>query len=58
MFIVAQHNVTQTEEYPAEMFYTNGLRDLAAVFFYFLICIVIHAVIQEYILDVSNFKCI
>ena len=33
--------------------YTYGLKDMFAVFFYLLICIVIHAVIQEYILDVS-----
>ena len=34
--------------------YTNGMKDLFTVFFYLLICIVIHAVIQEYILDVST----
>ena len=33
--------------------YTWGKRDVFSVFFYFLICVVIHAVIQEYILDVS-----
>lgn len=30
-----------------------GMKDLFCVFFYLLICIVVHAVIQEYILDVS-----
>ena len=33
--------------------YTYGIKDMFAVFFYLLICIVVHAVIQEYILDVS-----
>jgi translocating chain-associated membrane protein 1 len=33
--------------------YTWGKRDVFSAFFYFLIWIVIHAVIQEYILDVS-----
>ena len=33
--------------------YTTGPRDFAIIFFYFLISIVIHAVVQEYFLDVS-----
>lgn len=32
--------------------YSNGLRDLCTIFFYSMCWIVIHAVIQEYILDV------
>ncbi|XP_022173779.1 translocating chain-associated membrane protein 1 [Myzus persicae] len=31
--------------------YGTGLKDLFAVFFYFLICIIFHAIIQEYVLD-------
>jgi TRAM1-like protein len=60
MFIAMHHNVTSTvqdlNEYgvPIEVLrYTYGVRDACAVFFYFLICIVMHAIIQEYILDVS-----
>ena len=34
-------------------FYTYGIKDLFAIFFYGLICIVFHAVFQEYIFDVS-----
>ena len=51
------HNVTSIEELPygAEMLYKSGLKDLCAVFFYTLIGIVVHAVIQEYILDVRIF---
>lgn len=33
--------------------FTTGWKDACAVFFYFLITIVMHAVVQEYILDVS-----
>ena len=33
--------------------YSYGNKDGFTVFFYFLICIVLHAVIQEYLLDVS-----
>lgn len=51
------HNATPVEEltYGQEMTYTTGLKDLCAVFFYTLIGVVVHAVIQEYILDVSLF---
>ncbi|KAF4523478.1 hypothetical protein B566_EDAN004547 [Ephemera danica] len=57
MFIALHHNVTSTlidTDYggPIEIIrYTYGLKDACAVFFYFLICIVMHAIIQEYILD-------
>ncbi|XP_064085963.1 translocating chain-associated membrane protein 1-like [Macrobrachium nipponense] len=38
------------------MTYTYGSRDFAAVFFYCLISIVMHAIIQEYVLDKINRK--
>ena len=41
-----------TTEAAGTSFYTYGLKDLFTIFFYVLICIVVHAVIQEYILDV------
>ena len=34
-------------------FYTYGLKDICATVFYTMIVVIIHAVIQEYILDVS-----
>ena len=34
--------------------YGTGMRDLFTVCFYSLVCIVVHAVIQEYLLDVSH----
>ncbi|XP_014672061.1 PREDICTED: translocating chain-associated membrane protein 1-like [Priapulus caudatus] len=62
LFVAMQHNhVPPTEEElqeePAAEFpqlYTYGVKDLCAIFFYFLICIVMHAVIQEYVLDRLN----
>jgi len=49
IFIALQHNVTEAGEIP--FFYQPGMKDWAAVFFYSLICIVVHAIIQEYVLD-------
>ncbi|KAF2903461.1 hypothetical protein ILUMI_02723 [Ignelater luminosus] len=48
IFIALQHNVTEAGEIPL---YQPGVKDWAAVFFYSLICIVVHAIIQEYVLD-------
>jgi len=60
LFVAMHHNVTMNEtevpeDHPPEAsLYTYGTMDVFAVFFYFLICIIIHAVIQEYILDKMN----
>lgn len=35
------------------LLYESGWKDGAAVFFYTLICIIMHAILQEYVLDVS-----
>lgn len=61
VFIVMQHNTTApVETMPGVFqdlpFYTAGLRDLPAVFFYLLISVVMHAIIQEYLLDKVNKK--
>ncbi|XP_046578638.1 LOW QUALITY PROTEIN: translocating chain-associated membrane protein 1-like 1 [Haliotis rubra] len=57
LFVAMQHNVTQNDTEDSDFsLYTYGTKDMFAVFFYFLICIVIHAVIQEYILDKMNRK--
>merc|ERR1719445_809374 len=37
-------------------FYNAGLRDVPAIFFYLLISVVMHAIIQEYLLDKVNKK--
>lgn len=56
IFIALHHNVTgadpshenpQGEAYT----YTSGWKDGCAVFFYTLICIIMHAILQEYVLD-------
>lgn len=45
---------SETEEpYEGPSLFTYGSKDVFGVFFYFLICVVVHAVIQEYGLDVS-----
>jgi len=56
MFIAVHHNVTSEQDTAASealeiIRYTYGWKDACAVFFYFLICIVMHAIIQEYVLD-------
>ena len=38
--------------------YQYGWRDCATILFYFFITIILHAVVQEYILDVSLSLCI
>lgn len=35
--------------------YSHGPKDICSVFFYLLIAVVLHAVVQEYVLDVSVF---
>ncbi|XP_072764487.1 translocating chain-associated membrane protein 1 [Anoplolepis gracilipes] len=52
MFIAVHHNVTNTTEDPTAVIkYATGWKDTCAVFFYFLITIIMHAVLQEYIFD-------
>ncbi|KAJ8954091.1 hypothetical protein NQ318_004396 [Aromia moschata] len=50
IFITLQHNVTDAALGEA-LLYSPGVKDWGCVFFYSLICIVIHAIIQEYVLD-------
>ncbi|KAG8002543.1 Translocating chain-associated membrane protein 1-like 1 [Nibea albiflora] len=50
MFITVQYNVTQV----LVNFYQYGPKDVATVFFYLLIAVILHALIQEYILDKMN----
>lgn len=58
LFISLHHNVSgvePTRENPKgePFFYEAGWKDACAVFFYSLVCIVMHAILQEYFLDVS-----
>jgi len=58
LFVALQHNYTMdaTEEGGdvGPTLYSYGKRDFFTGFFYFLIVIVVHAVIQEYLLDKIN----
>ncbi|VDP00555.1 unnamed protein product [Soboliphyme baturini] len=50
-FVILQHNVTTIDGSSPQWYYQAGWRDVATIFFYSLICIVVHAVIQEYVVD-------
>jgi len=61
VFIVMQHNTTANIEIQPGVFqdipfYNAGLKDIPAVVFYMLISVVMHAIIQEYLLDKVNKK--
>lgn len=59
MFVALQHNVTQfneTDNVVVPIKYSYGAKDISCVLFYMLICVVVHAVIQEYVLDKLNRK--
>ncbi|KAL8623721.1 hypothetical protein ACOMHN_004785 [Nucella lapillus] len=57
LFVTLQHNVTVSDFAGEEnSLYTWGKKDMCCIFFYFLITTVIHAIIQEYILDKMNRK--
>lgn len=45
--------VTEGLEETAVSHFHNGIKDLATIFFYMLVAIIMHAIIQEYVLDVS-----
>ncbi|CAG9117604.1 unnamed protein product [Plutella xylostella] len=56
LFITLHHNVSGVEpsrENPKgeTFFYEAGWKDVCPVFFYALVCIVMHAILQEYFLD-------
>ncbi|XP_043923089.1 translocating chain-associated membrane protein 1 [Protopterus annectens] len=56
VFVTLQYNVTVpgTEESDSVSYYHYGFKDMAAVFFYMLAAIIVHAIIQEYVLDKIN----
>jgi len=61
VFIALHHNVTVPVEIQPGVFqdvamYTQGMKDVPAIFFYLLISVVMHAIIQEYLLDKVNKK--
>ena len=71
LFIALHHNVTQPAAAPPgadgstpppvaplhePVYYMSGPKDIPAIFFYLLIAIVMHQIIQEYLLDKVNRK--
>ncbi|KAM3860645.1 translocating chain-associated membrane protein 1 isoform 2-T2 [Diretmus argenteus] len=59
LFITVQYNVTISSnglEETAVNHFHHGIKDLATVFFYMLVAIIMHAIIQEYVLDKINRK--
>lgn len=48
-FVVCSEGPDET----AVNYFHHGIKDLATVFFYMLVAIIMHAIIQEYMLDVS-----
>lgn len=51
LFVALQYVQTLGQNQNALQTYGTGLKDLFAIFFYFLICIIFHAILQEYVLD-------
>ncbi|XP_061522620.1 translocating chain-associated membrane protein 1 [Phycodurus eques] len=59
LFITVQYNVTISTNGPEETavnHFHNGIKDLATILFYMLVAIIMHAIIQEYVLDKINRK--
>lgn len=56
VFVVMHHNVTEALEPTDTVLYTYGRQDVCVITFYFLIAIVMHAILQEYALDKLNRK--
>uniref|UniRef100_A0A8D0CKA4 Translocation associated membrane protein 2 n=1 Tax=Scleropages formosus TaxID=113540 RepID=A0A8D0CKA4_SCLFO len=61
LFILPQYNTTAFSPDGEVSFYYYGWRDCVTIFFYVLIVIILHAVVQEYVLDfnkfLNNWKC-
>ncbi|XP_043818396.1 translocating chain-associated membrane protein 2 [Dromiciops gliroides] len=51
LFILPQYNVSMPSSESETVQYHYGLKDLVTILFYIFITIVLHAVVQEYILD-------
>lgn len=51
LFVALQYGQATEQNKNALQAYGTGIKDLCSMFFYFLICIIFHAIIQEYILD-------
>ncbi|KPP66476.1 translocating chain-associated membrane protein 2-like [Scleropages formosus] len=54
LFILPQYNTTAFSPDGEVSFYYYGWRDCVTIFFYVLIVIILHAVVQEYVLDKAS----
>nr|XP_015194520.1 PREDICTED: translocating chain-associated membrane protein 2 [Lepisosteus oculatus] len=54
LFILPQYNTSTFTSEGEVSFYHYGWRDCVTILFYFLIAIILHAVVQEYVLDKVN----
>ena len=54
MCVFVLSGVSEGPEETAVNHFHHGIKDLATVFFYMLVAIILHAIIQEYVLDVSS----
>lgn len=52
-FIMPKHNITEINlaDPSVPVLYSNGLKDLCLLFFYTVVAVIFHAIIQEYVLD-------
>lgn len=54
MFVTPKYNITELNQTTSPTLYSYGWQDITLTLFYSLACIVFHAIIQEYVLDVSE----
>ena len=55
-FISPSYNLTEIVGARTPVIYGYGYKDLCLVFFYTIVAVIFHAIVQEYILDVSSLK--
>lgn len=56
-FVTLQYNITipaTDEKGESRILYHYGFKDVATIFFYTLVAIILHAIVQEYVLDKIN----
>ncbi|XP_030051434.1 translocating chain-associated membrane protein 2 isoform X2 [Microcaecilia unicolor] len=54
LFILPQYNISLSAPDGETVYYHYGIKDLVTVLFYVFIAIILHAVVQEYVLDKIN----
>ncbi|MEE6477084.1 hypothetical protein FKM82_011348 [Ascaphus truei] len=54
LFILPQYNISIPSHDGEIVYYQYGMKDLVTILFYVIIAIILHAIVQEYILDKIN----